>query len=117
MRMPLWLRDLSRRSLKNLFWYVFVATRGGPTRTRLMLQIIRNPSNARRLSEALQLDYTTIRHHLEVLERNGLVTSQGNKYNRIYFPSPLIEYNLDLFEEICEKIYNRADLREIRRRK
>ena len=106
-----------RRELRNLFWYVFVATRGGATRTRLMIQLIKSPSNAMRLAEALGLDYTTIRHHLEVLQRNGLVESQGDKYNITYFPSLLIEHNMDLFEEICEKIYNRADIKKLRSRK
>jgi DNA-binding transcriptional ArsR family regulator len=50
------------------------------------------------------MDYKTMRHHLDVLEKNRLVTSVGGKYGVTYFLSQIIEDNYDLFEEISNKI-------------
>ena len=44
-----------------------MASRGGPTRVTLVKELIKEPTNANRLAEKLNLDYTTVRHHLEVL--------------------------------------------------
>jgi len=95
---------LPDRAIRNLFWYVFMASRGGPTRVNLVKELIKEPSNANKLAEKLNLDYTTVRHHLEVLISNGLLTTKGEKYNVVYFPSEILEDNLDLFEEVCAKL-------------
>ena len=81
-----------------------MASRGGPTRVTLVKELIKEPTNANKLAEKLNLDYTTVRHHLEVLINNGLLTTKGEKYNVVYFPSDILEDNLDLFEEICVKL-------------
>lgn len=95
---------MATRELRNLFWYMFVATRGGPTRARLVRLLIDEPANAKRLAEKMGMDYTTIRHHLSLLVKNGFLGSQGDKYNVVYFPSDLLESNCDLFDEIWKKI-------------
>ena len=60
--------------------------------------------NANQLGEALGVDYRTIRHHLEILEKNKLVTSMGERYGKIYFLSVDLEQNFVVFEEIWKKI-------------
>jgi DNA-binding transcriptional ArsR family regulator len=62
------------------------------------------PRNAQQLSQALSLDYTTIRHHLGVLEKNRLVLTEGDKYGKLYFLSELMEANWGKLEAITEKI-------------
>ena len=62
------------------------------------------PRNANQLSVALKLDYKTIRHHLGVLLRNGIISSTGNTYGTTYFLSLELEEEYNVFEEIWEKI-------------
>jgi DNA-binding transcriptional ArsR family regulator len=66
--------------------------------------LIDRPYNANQLSEVLNMDYKTIRHHLEVLMKNGIITMEGEKYGAIYFISKAMEANLHEFDQIWEKI-------------
>jgi len=50
------------------------------------------------------MDYRTMRHHLEVLQKNSIIISAGDKYAVTYFLSPEMEENYALFEEILNKI-------------
>ncbi len=69
-----------------LFW-LLSATKGGPTRVRLLLELDRRPMNLRQLSMALGMDYKSVQAHTELLVKNGVLDSQG-KYGAIYFISP-----------------------------
>jgi len=50
------------------------------------------------------MDYKTMRHHLEVLEKNRMLTSVGDHYGATYFLSQVLEDNYEMFEEIAKKI-------------
>jgi predicted ArsR family transcriptional regulator len=59
------------------------------------------PYNANQLSETLNLNYKTVRHHIKVLEENNVITSTGkNKYGEMYFLTDKMEENYDTFQEI-----------------
>ncbi len=88
-------------ALRQLLWYLIAGTRGGPNRARIIETLHRRPHNAHQLSEALGLDYRTIRHHLDLLERNGLLTRPaGDAYAAPYFLSSILEANYATFEEV-----------------
>jgi len=71
----------------------------------LVLSAIREqPRNAQQLSEALHLDYTTIRHHLKVLEQNRLIVTEGEAYGKLYFISDSMEAHWTTLEAILEKV-------------
>lgn len=76
---------------------------------RIIHSLRDEPMNANQLSENLDLDYKTVRHHLELLEENDVVTAVGGNYGKTYFLTERMESNLDLLREISEK----ADLEEI----
>ena len=59
--------------------------------------------NANQLTTILKVDYRTVRHHLDILEKNGLITPVGERYGKLYFPSFELEQNLDYLEEILNK--------------
>jgi len=95
------------RSRRHLLHWLIAGTRGGVNRGRLILELREEPMNANQLGYALGVDYRTVRHHLDVLEKNGLVTSMGERYGKMYFLSLELEESWDLFEEIWNEIGKR----------
>lgn len=80
-------------------------TKGGRTRARLILALRERPANANQLAQTMSVDYKTIRHHLAVLQKNGLVTAAGEGgYGATYFLSPQLDDSYSVFEEIWSKI-------------
>ena len=90
--------------VKRLLWWLLSGTAGGINRGRILESLFDQPRNANELSSLLKLDYKTIRHHLDVLEKNNLATTTGSGYGKMYFPSDLLENNEDMFREIWRKI-------------
>ena len=87
--------------MKNLLWYLVAGTKGGETRGKIIELIRKTPSNANKIAEILKLDYKTIRHHLEVLEKNNVITAiNKGKYGAVYFLSEFMQSNINLFNEI-----------------
>ncbi len=70
----------------------------------ILKNLIDRPYNANQLAESMDMDYKTIRHHLDVLVKNGVITMEGDKYGAMYFISKAMEANLDEFNKIWEKI-------------
>ena len=97
--------------MERVLWWLIAGTKGGVNRARMINTLRDRPYNANQLSEVLELDYKTIRHHLKVLSENGVVTSAGDGYGAMYFLSPAMEANYALFEEIWEKIGNKFKVR------
>ena len=92
-------------ALRQLLWYLIAGTRGGANRARIIEALRDHPYNANQLTEALRLDYRTIRHHLALLEKNGLVSRPtGDAYAAPYFLSPYLEGNYAVFEEIRARL-------------
>jgi uncharacterized protein YutE (UPF0331/DUF86 family) len=56
------------------------------------------------MAEVLNLDYKAVQHHVDVLEKNNLVSRMGEKYGIMYFVSNYLESNMDTFKEIITKI-------------
>lgn len=89
---------------KRLLWFVFMGSKGGLNRIRLISVIRKNPLNANQLAKELNLDYKAIQHHIGVLEKNNLITRVGDKYGANFFISTFLEVNLDVFDEIVSKL-------------
>lgn len=97
----------SANSIKYLLGWLIAGTKGGITRAEIIKTLKETPQNANQLANSLKKDYRTIRHHLEVLQKNKLITSAGDKYGTTYFLSPPMEENYELFEEIMVKIWKK----------
>jgi DNA-binding transcriptional ArsR family regulator len=93
--------------MKYLLGWLIAGTRGGPTRARIIEILKDTPQNANQLANSLGMDYRTIRHHIEVLEKNKIITSMGEGYGKTYFLSPAMEENYAVFEEILKKIWKK----------
>ncbi len=92
------------RAVKQLIWWLIAGSEGGINRGRIIVALKMNPSNANQLSETLNLDYKTIRHHIDVLAKNNLVTTMGGGYGKMFFLSPMLEEAFSDFEEIWARI-------------
>jgi DNA-binding transcriptional ArsR family regulator len=97
----------SAKPLKYLLGWLITGTRGGPTRARMIAALKESPQNANQLANLLEMDYRTIRHHLDVLERNRLITTAGEGYGVTYFLSQPMEDNYAVFEEIVKRIWRK----------
>jgi len=92
------------RHTKHVIQWLIAGSRGGLNRGKLLKTLRNEPMNANQLGEALGVDYRTIRHHLEVLEKNSMITSIGPRYGTMYFISQNLENCWNDFEEIWNKI-------------
>jgi DNA-binding transcriptional ArsR family regulator len=95
------------RPFKYVLGWLIAGTRGGLSRAKIIQALKDTPQNANQLANLLGMDYRTIRHHLEVLEKNKIITSVGEGYGIAYFLSPTMEQNYALFEEILNKIWKK----------
>ena len=90
---------------KNLLFFVFASSRGGENRIKIMTTLKNSPRNANQLATDLGLNYRAIQHHLEVLEKNNMITKVGEKYGTTYFPSTFFESNIETYNEIIAKTH------------
>lgn len=90
---------------RRLLSYLFTGTRGGSNRLRIILLLADRPLNAHQISKELVLDYNAIQFHMDVLEKNNLVSKTGQHYGTIFFLSTFLEYNIYAFNEIVSKFY------------
>ena len=98
------IKATSHPQTKGLFWYLFVGTRGGQNRVKIISQLRNRPSNKHQLSQDLRLDYKLVEHHINTLEKNNVVTKVGNKYGATYFVSSLFEEAESVFDELVERL-------------
>ena len=90
--------------VKRLLWFVFAGSRGGLNRLKIISILKDRPLNNNQLAKELDLDYKAIQHHIKVLEKNNLITREGEKYGITYFISTFLEVNMETFDEIAEKL-------------
>lgn len=90
--------------MEAALWYVLSGTRGGANRARILQALDERPRNANQLAEDLELDYKTVRHHLDVLEENNVVTDSGDGYGKVYLPTEATRVHWETVEEIIEKV-------------
>ena len=76
--------------------YVFVGTRGGQNRTRIVEFLKSQPSNPNVISDKLSLDYKTVQHHLKMMTENGIVVASSKEaYGAVYFLTPFFEKHFE----------------------
>jgi DNA-binding transcriptional ArsR family regulator len=96
----------NQKQIKILFWRIFSGSKGGVNRVKIILELKVKPLNTNQLSRQLQLDYKVVERHLQVLEEHELVINGGDGYGALYLLSPLVEFNLNLLDEVSLKSKN-----------
>ena len=99
----------NQEQIKILFWRAFAGSKGCVNRVKIILELKERPLNTNQLSRQLRLDYKVVERHLQVLEKYELVIKAGDGYGAIYLLSPLVESNLNLFDEVYSKSENCND--------
>ena len=90
--------------MEKALWYLLAGTRGGANRARIIRALTERPKNANQLANAMDTDYNTIRHHLEMLEKHDVVEKGDTDYGTLYFLTDRFEANREAFEEIVEHV-------------
>jgi DNA-binding transcriptional ArsR family regulator len=90
--------------METVLWQALAGTRGGPNRARILRALDRRPRNPNQLAEDLDLAYNTVRHHLDVLESNGIITSGDASYGTVYLPSDRTRNHWETVEEIIARV-------------
>jgi DNA-binding transcriptional ArsR family regulator len=90
--------------MEGVLWYLLASSRGGTTRVRILRALDERPRNANQLATELDLDYTTIRHHLDVLMKNKIVRRTGDGYAAAYLFTDDVRSNWDTVEEIFDTV-------------
>ena len=95
---------MDQRAMEGTLWHVLAGTEGGPNRARILRALDERPRNANQLADALDLDYKTVRHHLDVLREKNLVRRSGDDYGAIYLPTDRLRQCWDTCEEIIDSV-------------
>ena len=80
-------------SRTRVLYWLLNASRGGPTRIRILNVLNSKPMNTRKLAMELSLDYKTIQGHVELLIENGIIYTPKSGYGQVFFISPEWEEN------------------------
>jgi predicted ArsR family transcriptional regulator len=90
--------------MEAVLWYVLTGTRGGTNRARILTALDEQPRNANQLAEALDLDYKTVRHHLDVLVEHDVLEDSGDEYGAVYLPTDRARDHWDVIEDIIAQV-------------
>jgi len=90
--------------MRRVIWWLIVGTKGGVNRARIIRALKERPYNANQLAELLGLDYKTVRHHLKVLQDNKIITEMGKGYGAVYFLSPEMEAEYEVFKGYLDNV-------------
>lgn len=90
--------------MKRALWYLFVGSRGGTNRVRIVNSIDERPRNANQIAEEIDVDYNTVRYHLDQLEEHDVVEQEQEGYGALYFLTEAFEYHREEFEDILEHV-------------
>lgn len=90
--------------MEGVLWYVLTGTRGGKNRVRLLQALDERPRNANQLADDLELDYKTVRHHLDVLVDNDVLKSSGDDYGAVYLPTDQARHHWDTITTIIAQM-------------
>jgi DNA-binding transcriptional ArsR family regulator len=88
----------------RMWWWVLVGSRGGATRARILKLLMEKPMNKHQIAKALGLSYTTIEHHIKVLEDSELVEKlPGARYGAPYYLSRTARERIDEVKGLIEE--------------
>ena len=101
------------KQTRKLLLYLFTSTRGGYSRLRIVTLLLDKPYNTHQLAQELKMDYKAIQHHLQVLEKNNMVTKIGERYGAIFHLSNFLEINIIALDEAIDKLDKKMNHKKV----
>ncbi|MFB6361174.1 MAG: ArsR/SmtB family transcription factor [Halobacteriales archaeon] len=90
--------------MEKVLWYLLAGTRGGVNRARVIEALRDRPRNANQLADHLDLDYNTVRYHLDMLTDHDVLEASGEEYGKIYLPTDRFEHHEETFDRITDEL-------------
>ena len=101
------------KQTRKLLLYLFTSTRGGLTRLRIIMHLLDQPYNTHQLAKVLDLDYKAVQHHMQVLQKNNMVSKIGEKYGAIFHLSNFLEINIGALDEAIDKLDRKMNYKKV----
>jgi PAS domain S-box-containing protein len=91
-------------TLKQKLSYIILGQKGGKKRIQIIDLLNDRPYNLHQLSEIMNVNYRTVQHHVDVLKKNGLVSSsKTGGSGEVYFLTQEMESNMVLYKDIVNR--------------
>ncbi len=90
--------------LKQELSYIMLGQQGGLNRIKILELLKQRSYNLNQLANELNLNYRTIKHHVEILLNYDLIKSSGGGYGKVYFISPKLEAEYDMLEDMKKNL-------------
>ncbi|MEK6864959.1 MAG: winged helix-turn-helix domain-containing protein [Thermoproteota archaeon] len=101
------------KQTSKLLFYLFTNTRGGFTRLRIIMLLLKRSYNTHQLAQELQLDYKAIQHHMKVLEKNNMILKTGEKYGALFYISAFLEVNIGALDMAIDKLDQKMNQKKV----
>jgi len=99
--------------LKKVLSFLILGQKGGKNRIKIIDLLRDRPYNMNQMAELLDLNYRTVKHHVEALLKYQLISSsKTGGYGDVFFLSPDLEGNMQLYDGIIKKIDTVKQLRD-----
>ena len=96
-------------NLKQNLSYLLLGQKGGNNRIKIIDSLRDRPYNINQLAKKLDLNYRTVKHHIDVMMNYNILTTSGSgSYGEVYFLTSNLKNNMDMYEDIKKK---RQDIR------
>ena len=95
--------------VKQKFAAVFTGMSGRYTRMRILCTLTEFPANTQQLANMLKLDYKTVKHNIEVLEKNEFIVRTGDGYGDIFSPAEMISSNLPTLYKVIYEVEKKLE--------
>jgi PAS domain S-box-containing protein len=97
-------RHIKMRSMRKTLSYLILGQKGGHNRIEMIKLLNDRPYNLNQLAEIMNLNYRTIKHHMDILLKNEVVSSsKTGGYGEVYFLTPDMEGNMHEFDDVIKK--------------
>lgn len=90
--------------MKKVLWYLIAGTRGGENRAKIIRTLNERPRNANQLAEVLNVEYNTVRHHLDLLVEHDVIEEGDQTYGKLYFLTDQFEQYWNEFETMTTEM-------------
>ena len=90
--------------MEKVLWYLIAGTRGGENRAKIIRTLNERPRNANQLAEVLNVEYNTVRHHLDLLVEHDVIEEGDQTYGKLYFLTDQFEQYWNEFETMTTEM-------------